>query len=199
MSTGTRRFVLEPSLLAVVAVVLGLGIAVECHFLRLWPSLPPLEEQVGLIGLDGAAASVDTADALCVVDLGLRYEALLDARDDALRELAVALEQDGHPPEIQARLLGLGEAMLARHDAARVYHDSALLRPEIAAWRLARDRERCLAAAAYLLEPEPARRFEAQVFEAWERAWRDLLEATPAYAGRRDVSLLTAPAPALEG
>ncbi len=198
MSAAVRLLLLDPILLTVVAVVLALGVALECHYLRVWPNLPPVDEQVGLIGLEGAANTVDTVDALCAVALGVRYEELLDVREGALRELAVTLEQEGFAPEVQARLQGLGEAMLARHDASRVYHDSALVPPEMAAWRFARDRERCLMAAGYALEPELALRFEALVFEAWEGAWRELLEATPAYAGRRDVVPLTAPAPTLE-
>ena len=194
-ASPSRRLVLDPALLAVVAVVLALGVFMELYYLRARPRPLAEDQQVGLIGLDGCTKCVDVEDALCAVKLGLAPAALYAARATLVQERAISLEKAEHGDEISAQLLGLGEVMAARYYALHVYHDAALLRPEIAAWRLTRDRERCLGGASQLLDPQAAQRFEAELFEGWERSWQALLADNPSYTGHPKGRILVAPAP----
>jgi hypothetical protein len=180
-----------------LAGVLAGAIALQLAFLLVRPELPPPDQQIAVDAPTGNVGREDLAGALCSLHLGVDHARVIEARAQVL----VAMRPELHDLELQSattlQLVGLSEILLSRYDYARVYRDLGLLSPEQAEWHVARDRERGLVAAAAVVEPAQAERFEAALFSAWQQGWEGLLDGTPEYAGSSGSQPLTAPEPAL--
>jgi len=157
-----------------VAALLACGLAAQVGARLSRPGLPERPLHPHALGEQGGTERDRLSDALCVVDLGVEMGDIDRIRAEVVVEVERFAESEELDRETRFRLVGLGESLLGRYDFARLYYDMALASEQTAAWQLARERERGLAAALTLVEGQQARRFEAAVFQIWDLAWCEL-------------------------
>ncbi len=171
--TGRGSLLRDLRALCLVAALLACALAVQVGARLARPDLPERSLDPRALGEQGGAERDRLSDALCVVDLGVEMGDVDRVRAEVSAEIQRFAESEGLGRQTRVRLVGLGESLLGRYDFARLYYDMALVSEQTASWRLARERERGLAAATTLVDGEQARRFESAVFQIWDMAWCD--------------------------